>query len=371
MTSSSAPAAFDFSAMDAAYRPPNYLRAPFREYLYSFDKGVYWLRTPAATGKTMFVRGLNAKRLGKDQKTTEGIDSNIATGMRAVAVHLRSGVCATPRQFVEALNAAFDAEFNLDEAERPKTAASIRYGDLTEARADLLAWLQRLRDVAAEKGATRLLLAIDGLEQIPAGSAAEEGYTIIDLLPGVSEIPANFILLLTSRPADAWVPELFEQAALKFGGGHGFMVRDITLNDDTYEKMLRLYFWDTVRPMFRSRALAHLEQLLENKARLATDKDARMANDVTFRDTLKSDWKKLTNKHPRYSMNQLPVGDLKQTLDEIDKLWADTMDRADRRFAYVSLILTNVAGGSLALDSVSALPKGEAMLASFEAPPAQ
>ena len=131
-------AVFDFSAMDAAYVSPTYLRAHMREYLYSYDNGVYWLRAPSHTGKTLFVRGLTARRLAKDQTTSEGIDSNIATGMRAVAVHIRKEGGSGPRQFVEALKAAFDAEFNLDEAERTGSAPDIRFADLAEARADLL-----------------------------------------------------------------------------------------------------------------------------------------------------------------------------------------------------------------------------------------
>ena len=43
-------AVFDFSAMDASYVSPTYLRAHMREYLYSYDKGVYWLRAPSHTG---------------------------------------------------------------------------------------------------------------------------------------------------------------------------------------------------------------------------------------------------------------------------------------------------------------------------------
>jgi hypothetical protein len=356
-------AVFDFSAMDAAYVSPTYLRAHMREYLYSYDKGVYWLRAPSHTGKTLFVRGLTARRLAKDQTTSEGIGSNIATGMRAVAVHIRKEGGSGPRQFVEALKAAFDAEFNLDEAERAGSAPDIRFADLAEARADLLTWLLCLRDIAASKGAPRLLVCIDGLEQMaPPGSvASDEAYTIVDLLPSVAEVPQGIILLLTSRPAEAWLPASFEQAALKFGSGFGFMLRDITLEDEAYVKMLRLYFWDTVRSLFRDRAKAHLEQLLEGKPRLTTTKDARLGNDVAFRDGLKG------NKYPRYSLDPLPVGELKQTFDQIDKLWTDTMDRADRRFRFVSLVLGRIIDGSLALEQVAELPKGDAMLGSFEA----
>ena len=360
---------FDFTAVDAAYVSPTYLRAHMRDYLYNYDKGVYWLRAPSHIGKTLFVRGLTAKRVGKDQTTLEGIDSNIATGMRAVAVHIREAGCSGPRPFVKALKAAFDAEFNLDEAERALSAPNIRYADLAEARADFLTWFQLLRDTAAAKDAQRLLVCIDGLEQMasPGSSPSGEAYSIVDLLPEVSETSQGIVLLITSRPAEAWPPAQFEQAAQKFGGGFGFLLRDITLEDEAYVKMLRLYFWDTVRSMFRSRAMAHLEQLLESRPRIKSAKDARLGNDLAFRDALKADWKKLTNKYPRYALDQLPVGELTQTFDQIDKLWTDTMDRAERRFGLVSLVLGRIVDGSLALEQVAELPKGDAMLGSFEA----
>ncbi len=372
-TETDADAVFDCSAMDAAYVSPTYLRAPMREYLYSYDKGVYWLRSPSYTGKTLFVRGLTAKRLAKDQATVEGIDSNIATGMRTIVFHVRHGCGHGPRQLVEGLKAAFDAEFGPGEDERAGAAPNIRYADPAEARADFLAWLQQLRDVAMAKGAQRLLVCIDGLDQMgePGKGTFDEKYAIVDLLPAASEVPQGIILLLTSRPAEAWPPALFERAAAKFSDGFGFMLRDITLQDEGYVKMLRLYFWETVRPTFRSRAMAHLEQLLESKPRFTKSRDARLSNDLAFRDGLKDDWKKLTNKFPRYAMDPLPVGELKDTLDQIDKLWADTMDRADQRFKFVSLLLSRFVDGSLALEQLAGLPKGDAMLASLDNPSRQ
>ncbi len=220
--------------MDQAYVSPTYLRAHIREYLYSYDKGVYWLRSPSHTGKTLFVRGLTARRMAKDQTTTEGIDSNIATGMRTVAFHVQKGCGHGPRQLVDGLKAAFDAEFDLAEAERSGSAASIRYADPAEARADFLVWLAHLRDIAVSKGAQRLLVCIDGLDQTgePNGGTFDETYTLVDLLPAAFEIPQGIVLLLTSRPAAEWPPDLFERATLKFDGGFGFMPRDITLEDD-------------------------------------------------------------------------------------------------------------------------------------------
>jgi hypothetical protein len=355
-----AEAPFDCAVMDAAYVSPTYLRAHMREYLYSFDKGVYWLRSPSYTGKTLFVRGLTAKRLAKDKTTLEGIDSNIATGMRTIVFHVRNG-CG-PRELIEGLSAAFAAEFELGEAERASIAPNIRYADAAEASADFVAWLAQLRDAAIAKGAQRLLVGVDGLERFgaPGSGAFEETYSIVDLLP--PETPQGVVLLLTSRPADAWPAGTYEPAAQKFEGKFGYMPREITLKDDGYVKMLRLYFWETVRPMFRSRAKAHLEQLLEGKPKLTKTKDPRLNNDLTFRDAMKEEWKKLTNKFPRYAMDPLPVGELKGVLDQIDKLWADLMDRGDQRFKFVSLMLGRVVDGSLALDQVAELPKGDDMV---------
>jgi hypothetical protein len=111
--------------------------------------------------------------------------------------------------------------------------------------------------------------------------------------------------------------------------------------------------------------------MLESKAKFEKGgRDQRLTDDPGFRDALKDDWQKLTNKYPRYSSIPLPVTTITDILDENDKLWTDMMDKTEQRFGLVALMIARLADGSLTLDQVATLPKGDALLARLGAIPA-
>ncbi|MFG1303755.1 hypothetical protein V5F34_06410 [Xanthobacter autotrophicus] len=332
------PALHDFAALDAAYVSPTYLRTPLREFLLTTDRGLYWLRTPAGIGKTLFVRGIIARRPGRDPAVLEGIDSTISSDIRAIGIHLHGPM--TPHALVAALKEAVTAEFGV---------APVEASGVEPTQADVLALLGAARDQLTTTGAKRLLVAIDGLEQIGDESA-------LAVLPSAAALPPGVVLLLTSRPAENWPQGLFEKAAAQVGGG---VARDIGYEDTVYTDTLRGYFKNQIRPLMRSRAIAHLTHLLETKAAFERGgRDNRLTNDPVLRDALKDDWKKLTNKHPRYSGIQLPVVPLAELLDQFDQLWLDLIDRSDRRFDHLAAIIRALADGSLQVEEVAGLPKG-------------
>lgn len=327
---------------DADYVSPAHLRTPFRSFLVSYDRGFYWLRMPAGAGKTQFVRGIIARRTGKDG-SPEGIDSAISSGARAIAVG--PAAQASPGGLVEALKAAFEAELAI-----PAPAAA-GAADSAEAFAG---WLAALAGVAAEQGAKRLLVCIDGLE------AADDA--VIALLPGVAAIPPGVVLLLTSRPAEDWPAERFAAAAGRFAPGPGAGIHEIGLTDAEYVDALRRLFVERLRPLLRSRANALLLSLMETRATYERGgRDARLTADPLLRDALKDDWKKLTNKFPRYSGQQLPVEPLGPVLDTFDKLWVDTLAKSEGRAGRLFLMVRHLSGGSLAVEEVADLPLGEAL----------
>ena len=334
-TPDSAP--LDLAMLDAAYVSPTYLRTPLREFLLTKDRGLYWLRTAAGMGKTAFVRGIIARRPGRDPAALEGIDSTISSDIRSFGIHVREPL--TPQALMAALTDAFAMEFGV-----------VLAGDsgADPAPGDILALLVAAQEHVATTGARRLLVAIDGLERIGSG---------ISILPAATEMPPGVILLLTSRPASDWPPGQFEVAAAQVGGGA--VVRDAGYDDGVYTDMLRSYFKNKIRPLMRSRAIAHLTHLLETKASFERGgRDNRLTNDPLLRDALKDDWKKLTNKHPRYSGIQLPVVPLVAMLDQFDQLWVDLIDRAERRFDGVSSIIAALATGTLQVEEVAGLPTG-------------
>ncbi|MEF3366431.1 hypothetical protein V3H18_07780 [Methylocystis sp. 9N] len=365
-------ASFDWSATDADYMSPAYLRNHFRQAFGKFDKGIYWLRAPAGMGKTQFIRGVTGKRPAKDPTKTEGIDSSISADARSIAFHIPKGEAIGPRQFVDGLKSAFDSEFALDAEERAQTGAALRYDNPAAAREDFVAWLARLRDCAAAKGAKRLLVCIDGLDLLtePEPGASAENFSLLELLPSAPELPAGVTLLISSRPAADWPPGLFERAQARIGVGEGLTALDLSLQEKAYIELLQRYFTERLRPLFRSRAQAHLRELLENKTPFEKGgRDARLTNDPTLRDGLKDDWKKLTNKFPRWTGEQLPITPIVEILDQRDKLWIDMIDRTESRFSYIAALTARLLDGSFAVEQVEGLPKGEAMLASLGSAP--
>lgn len=338
------PAPLDLAALDAAYVSPTYLRTPLREFLLTTDRGLYWLRAPAGIGKTLFVRGIIARRPGRSPTILEGIDSTISSDIRSIGIHVQGAL--TPRALVAALKDAVTAEFGVALAEGSGTEPT---------QADVLALLGAAREHVTTTGAKRLLVAIDGLEAV-------EDQDAIAILPAAAAMPPGVVLLLTSRPAADWRQGLFEATTAQVGSGA--MVRDVGYGDEVYTDMLRGYFKNQIRPLMRSRAIAHLTHLLETKAAFERGgRDNRLTNDPVLRDALKDDWKKLTNKHPRYSGIQLPVVPLLAMLDQFDQLWADLMDRAERRFDGVSSIIGALVAGSLQVEEVAGLPGGPDLLA--------
>ncbi len=325
---------------DADYVSPAYLRTPFRSFLVSNDRGAYWLRMPAGAGKTQFVRGIVARRTGKDGNP-EGIDSAISSGARAIAVGLAGPT--SPEALVEALKAAFQAEFASDAPDA--TGAS----DSADAFAG---WLAALAGVG--QGAKRLLVCIDGLEAADAAALA--------LLPGPAAIPPGVILLFTSRPAADWPDERIAATTAKFAPGPGAAGHEVGLADPEHVDALRKLFVERLRPLLRSRANALLLSLMETRATYERGgRDARLTADPVLRDALKDDWKKLTNKFPRYSGQQLPVEPLGPVLDTFDRLWTDTLAKSEGRAGCFFLMVRHLAAGGLAVEEVAGLPEGEGL----------
>lgn len=327
---------------DGDYVSPAHLRTPFRSFLVSCDRGVYWLRMPGGAGKTQFVRGIIARRMGKDG-SPEGIDSAISSGARAIAACLTAPT--SPAALVEALKAAFEAEHGL-----PAPEAS----GASESPEAFAGWLAALAVVAAGQGAKRLVVCIDGIE------AADD--LTLSLLPGAAALPGGVVLLLTSRPATDWPAERFAAAAERFAPGPGVVIHEIGLADAEYVGWLRRLFVERLRPLLRSRANALLLSLMETRASYERGgRDARLTADPVLRDGLKDDWKKLTNKFPRYSGQQLPVEPLAPVLDTFDRLWVDTLARSEGRADRFFLMVRHLAAGGLAVEAVSDLPEGEAL----------
>ncbi|WP_238119216.1 MULTISPECIES: hypothetical protein [unclassified Xanthobacter] len=332
--------AAELAALDAAYVSPTYLRTPFREFLLRNDRGLYWLRAPHGVGKTLFVRGIIARRPGRNPAEQEGIDSATSSDVRAFGVHLVAG--DPPAAVLAALDAAFAAECGpgatVDgEAQTPAEALLVRF--------------RKWHAQVVGSGAKRLLVCLDGVEKLAEGAA---------LPPPAAALPAGVIVLVTSRSPDGERP----------AGPEGATVRDVCYGDADYTDMLARYFKNRTRPLLRAKVVAHFRQLLETKAPFESGgRDNRLTNDPELRDSLKAEWKKLTNIYPRYTGLPLPITPLVGLLDQFDQLWADLIDHAERRFTDLAAMLDALTDGRLEVEAVADLPRGEGLLAHLRALP--
>jgi hypothetical protein len=352
------------------YMSPRYLRSLLREYFAVTDKGVYWVRASRLLGKTQLVRGCIERVPSKDGSTMEAIDTNLSSDLRTIGFYIRSDRKDGPRQFIEALHAGIGVELGLTADEFAGLAPSIRYGDAAEARADFVAWLKKLQETVAAKGGKRLLVCADGLDAMaePGSGGYEEPFSILDILPAISEMPNYVVFLVTSRlPAES-PAGLADRIAAKLGTGSGFVLKELDLTDKEYGELLLKYFRERLQPYFRTRIINYWTPILKDKLKFEKGgRDDRLTKDPGLRDGLKVDWKNLTNKYPRYSGQPVPVASILHILDEIDKLWKDMQEKSEGRFRGVDLIIARLLDGSLKLEEVAGLPVGDDMVGKLEA----
>jgi hypothetical protein len=352
------------------YASPRYLRSPLREYFSLNDKGIYWLQASRDLGKTQLIRGVIERQVSpKDKTTIEGIDSNLSSDVRSIGFYIRSDRKDGPRQLIEALHANVGEELQLDPDERAGLAPSINYGDPAAARADFVAWLKKLQETVAAKGGKRLLVCVDALDAMadPGSGGFEEPFPILDILPAVSEVPNYVVFLVTSRIPAECPAGLTDRIAAKFGKGSGYVAKELDLNDKEYVELLLKYFRDRLQPYFRTRIINYWTPILKDKLKFEKGgRDDRLTKDPGLRDGLKVDWKNLTNKYPRYSGQPVPVASILHILDEIDKLWKDILDKSEMRFRGVDLVIARLLDGSLKLEDVADLPKGDELVSKLE-----
>jgi hypothetical protein len=352
------------------YMSPRYLRSVLREYFAVNDKGVYWVRASRLLGKTQLVRGCIERVPSKDGKTIEPIDTNLSSDLRSIGFYIRSDRKDGPRQFVEALHAGIGVELGLSADELAGLAPAIRYGDAAEARADFVAWLKKVQETVAAKGGKRLLVCVDGLDAVaePGGGGYEEPFSILDILPAVSEVPNNVAFLVTSRLPAECPAGLADRIASKLGTGSGFVLKELDLTDKEYVELLLKYFRERLQQYFRTRIINYWTPILKDKLKFEKGgRDDRLTKDPGLRDGLKVDWKNLTNKYPRYSGQPVPVASILHILDEIDKLWNDMMEKSEGRFRGVDLVIARLLDGSLKIEEVGGLPAGDDLLGKLEA----
>jgi tetratricopeptide (TPR) repeat protein len=178
-----AAATLDAAAMKSKYVPPRGLRRRLKAYLDTHRQGIVWLQAPAHCGKSVFVRALD---------DPEAVDERvIAPDLVVAAFHIRREYRTSLAQFEEFL----EVDLLRERLGIVAGKTRLRLSEL-EGRPPDEAVREFLETAIRACGhSQRLLLCIDGLDELPIGSP------IPDFLPEASRLPPGVVLLLTSRPA--------------------------------------------------------------------------------------------------------------------------------------------------------------------------
>ncbi|MFZ1494341.1 MAG: hypothetical protein WAU60_13140 [Candidatus Competibacter denitrificans] len=182
------------------YIAPEYLRRELVAFIAApeRDRGLFWLCGPADVGKTLFSYGLAtmgsiADILGNDQPAS--LLDDLAVIVIAIRREYRGTPAALSSDVQRELGRSGDRNFlGLERFLYDAAFQDNRPGAFC-------AWLERIRDEAtAYSGAAgRLLLVLDGMDELPQVDASVEGGSIADLLPPADGLPERVFLLLTSR----------------------------------------------------------------------------------------------------------------------------------------------------------------------------
>lgn len=216
-------------SLESSYQPPTYLRTALSEFIDIHEKGLFWLQSPAHTGKSIFVHSLDYK-----VNKTPLLDDLIA-----VKFHIRREFRYFAHHFVESLTGQLKTAFNLTSG-----TEQLPEIDLSEGKLSLVNWLNRWWQVSRKSDTHRLLIAIDGLDEIGEPERTENGIqtSILDILPSNTEIKHlndGIYLLLTSRKVTDcpnWMQDKIKERLSNIDG------LIITLKHPDYIDLLHQYF---------------------------------------------------------------------------------------------------------------------------------
>jgi len=186
-------------------------------------KGYIHLTASAGQGKSIIVRALHERREGTPQSLGKTLSYHILRGepnsfffIKTIANQVRAldrgGLSFVP---------------DMDEL-----------SDVPSAREALCGVLEEARQVACQEGEP-LILAIDGVDELPMDDKAESGEIplLFDLLPVPPELPENCYVLFTSRPE---LPAPVRRTFSQWDELYGPFVQSVNLpaDDPAYQDLL-------------------------------------------------------------------------------------------------------------------------------------
>jgi tetratricopeptide (TPR) repeat protein len=350
-------------ALEADYVSPVYLRNPLRDFLKNVDHGIYWLRAPAHVGKTQFVRGLAGSLA--TPKSGSGLEVPILPNCGVIAFYIRREHQSKPEQLIEALYEEFARAFDLAREDRFRLHPSVDFNDHQNARLLFSNWLNELVEEVRVRSATRLLICLDGVDELPVTAAGR--MSLLELLPNRNTMAKGLYILLTSRPKADCPPSLWSSAVRLLSSAD--VQRDITLGNRDYRSLLIKYFDSRSVALLRGRAAMLFRQSELDKKPAGGAPDPRLAANPWLRHELQQAWEAIAKSYPEIPASASPDESVRaRIVDWFEQLRDEVLERADHRFLYVSFLVERLRDDYdlLSPDTVPSLPKGDKLLDDFD-----
>lgn len=174
--------------------------------LNDYDKGVFMLRMERGMGKTAFASSID-QQLHGDEERAELLDT-VVRCYYCNRLEFRS-----TNDFVAVCNTALfsknkDAGLNIEGSELQLKTLSLTGDNPSQEMADYLEFYRNIYDDMQFKD--KLLLVIDGLDEITSDRLLETGKTIFDYIPVPDQLAENVYVVVTCRTGDEEkLPDIF------------------------------------------------------------------------------------------------------------------------------------------------------------------
>ncbi len=348
--------------LEAHYLQPDYLREPLRRFVEARDRGVFWLTAPSHTGKSVFAHGLAFP--------AEVGDPPLWLDTAVVVFHIRREFKTWPEQlryFI--LETVLHQAFGREPGRLRLPELDVRAADPAAAFARLLHEALRLKPDQIG----RLVLILDGLDELPPNPAQEVG--IADFIPRPEALPEGCFLLLTSRPLAECPPHVRRALADRFAGCADFAGYELTLDDAggaAYRQLLRAYFDRELADRLKADLHQALARVIQGQTTVFCHEDlGQIKLPVSLKEFAEQEWKALKLTHGVQKVRSpREAPSLKETvvqplLDRYDAAFAEVLNKATGRFLYVAHLTELLRDERLDFAGIADLPTGAGLYAHY------
>ena len=336
--------------LESDYLSPVYLRDSLARFTANTDRGVYWLRAPSHTGKSLFVHGLDPQsRLEKKEFLPE---------LKVVAFHIRREYRVDLPLFKEVLTDSLKRTLDIMAKGLELPVLDIH---AEEPAREFSKWISSMYDLykRVKPGEQyKLLICLDGLDEIPTPKPGKG--SLLDFLPHVPDLAPGIYILLTSRPRKGCPYGVWDRIQARSEGYH---IADMDLSDAPYRRLMRRYFDRNLEERTRKELHEAVQAFVKNHGGLPEKGQLKLTGEDLVGRALKGFYAKGAEDHPKIPKTAEVF--LKEMLTPLgralDQAFEAVLERGEFRFLYVSLLSRMAGDYALPLEALGDLPKGEAL----------